>query len=135
MSAALAINPNRYGKLLARTLPTAIKTEAQFGRMLEELNRLQEKAERLSPEEDALFELIATLVEQYDEKHYPLEPTTPLRMLKGFMESRDLKPRDLWAILGSKAAVSHVLSGRREISKAQAKKLGAFFGVPYQHFL
>ena len=135
MSAALAINPSRYGKLLARTLPTAIKTEAQFDRMVEELDRLQDKAARLSPEEDALFELIATLVEQYDEKHYPLEPTTPLRMLKGFMESRDLKPRDLWAILGSKAAVSHVLSGRREISKAQAKKLGAFFGVPYQLFL
>ena len=71
-----------------------------------------------------------TTVEQYEEERYPLEPTTPLRMLKGFMESRDLKPRDLWAVLGSKAAVSHLLSGRREISKAQAKKMGAFFRVP-----
>lgn len=135
MSAALAMNPQRYGRLLARTLPVAIKTEEQFDRMLAELSRLQDKADRLSPEEDALFDLIAALVEQYDEKHYPLEPATPLRMLKGFMESRNLRPRDLWEVLGSKAAVSHILSGRREISKAQARKLGKFFGVAYQLLL
>ena len=46
-----------------------------------------------------------------------------------------MKPRDLWPVLGSKAAVSHVLNGRREITKAQAKKLGQFFGVEYQLFL
>ena len=40
------------------------------------------------PEEDALFDLIGSLVEQYDERRHPLKPTTPLRMACGFMESR-----------------------------------------------
>ena len=135
MSAALAINPRRYSKLLEQTLPTVIKTEAEFDRMLALLDELQSRSGRLSPEEDALFDLIATLVEHYDEQRYPARPATPLRMLKGFMESRGLQPRDLWPVLGSKAAVSHVFNGTREITKTQAKKLGQFFGIEYQLFL
>jgi HTH-type transcriptional regulator/antitoxin HigA len=112
-----------------------IKTDVEFDRMLAQLDQLQSRAGRLSPEEDALFDLIAALVEQYDERRYAAGPATALRMLKGFMESRGLQPRDLWPVLGSKAAVSHVLNGTREITKTQAKKLGQFFGVEYQLFL
>ncbi len=135
MSVALALNPHRYSRLLARTLPTAIQTEQDFDRMLAELDRLQAKAGSLSPEEDALFDLIAALVEQYDERRYPVRPTTPLKLLRGFLEDRGLQPKDLWPVLGSKAAVSHILNGRREISKNQSRRLGQFFGVPYQLFL
>ena len=120
---------------MSGALPTVIKTEAEFDRMLAQLNLIQSRASHLSSEEDALFDLIAALVEQYDERRYRVSPGTPLRMLKGFMESRGLQPRDLWPVLGSKAAVSHVLNGGRELTKPQAKKLGHFFGVEYQLFL
>jgi antitoxin component HigA of HigAB toxin-antitoxin module len=43
---------------------------------------------------------------------------------------RGLEPHDLWPIIGSKSRVSDILSGKRAISKAHAKKLAAFFRVP-----
>ncbi|MGO9258468.1 MAG: helix-turn-helix domain-containing protein [Bryobacteraceae bacterium] len=51
------------------------------------------------------------------------------------MEQRGLRPKNLWPILASKSRVSEILSGKRSISKAQAKKLAEFFGVPVNLFL
>jgi HTH-type transcriptional regulator / antitoxin HigA len=45
------------------------------------------------------------------------------------MEQRHLEPHDLWPVLGSKSRVSEILSGKRGVSKAQAKKLARFFRV------
>ena len=51
------------------------------------------------------------------------------------MAGRDLKPADLAGVLGSRAKVSEVLSGKRTISKEQAKRLGLFFGVSPAAFI
>jgi HTH-type transcriptional regulator/antitoxin HigA len=56
-------------------------------------------------------------------------------MLAFLLEQRGLEPHDLWAVVGSKSRVSEMLSGKRAISKAQAKKLAAFFHVPLDLFI
>jgi HTH-type transcriptional regulator/antitoxin HigA len=70
------------------------------------------------------------LIEEYDRKHYPLAPAHPHKTLAFLFEQRGLEPHDLWPVLGSKSRVSEILSGKRAISKAHAKKLAAFFHVP-----
>jgi HTH-type transcriptional regulator/antitoxin HigA len=135
MSALAELNVPRYAKLLAQALPTAIQSEEQFNRILGEMHRLQERSGRLTPEEDALFDLLAVLVEEYDERRYPLAEISPQKMLRGMLEMRGLQPRDLWGVLGSKAAVSLILNGHRGISKAQARELGQYFAVDYRLFL
>jgi hypothetical protein len=52
-----------------------------------------------------------------------------------FCANRGLKHKDIWPILGNKGAASEVLSGRRSISKAQAKRLAEFFNVPADLFI
>ena len=49
--------------------------------------------------------------------------------------SIDLKPNDLWPVIGSKGRVSEMLAGKRSISKEQAKKLAEFFRVRADLFL
>jgi antitoxin component HigA of HigAB toxin-antitoxin module len=44
-------------------------------------------------------------------------------------------PKDLWTVLGSKSRASEILSGKRSISKDQAKKLASFFKVSAGLFL
>lgn len=91
--------------------------------------------ENLSAEESSLLEMMSILIEDYDRKHYPLPPSEPPKMLAFLLEQRGLEPHDLWPVLGSKSRVSEILSGRRAVSKANAKKLAAFFHVPVDLFI
>jgi len=69
------------------------------------------------------------------EKHYPLPGVSPNESLKALMEERGLKHKDIWPVLGNKGATTEILSGRRSISKAQAKRLSEFFRVPVDLFI
>ena len=53
----------------------------------------------------------------------------PVGALRFVMEDRGLKPADLASVLGSRAKAYEILSGKRSISKEQAKRLGQFFRV------
>lgn len=130
------LDTKRYGRLLAKAQPTVIKSEAENDRMLEIVEGFLAKGEEnLSREEDALLELLLDLVHDFEQKRYPLPSSPPRRMVAYLLEQRGLKPGALWPVLGSKGRVSEILSGKREISKDQARKLAAFFHVGVQLFI
>ncbi len=89
----------------------------------------------LTTEEDALLELLLDLVHAFEEKHYPLPAGKPHEMVASLLEQRGLTPAALWLIIGSKGRASEVLSGKRAISKEQARKLAAYFHVGVQLFI
>jgi HTH-type transcriptional regulator/antitoxin HigA len=61
------IDPHKYGRLLARTLPSVVQTEEENERLLAEIEKLLRKGEdNLSAEEEALLELLTRLVENYE---------------------------------------------------------------------
>ena len=63
----------RYGQLLANTAPTVIKSEQENARTLSIIEDLMARGEKaLTPEEDALLELLLDLVHAFETKHYPL---------------------------------------------------------------
>lgn len=128
------INPAKYGKLCAETVPKVIKSEKEFDRMVEQLERLTFK-KASSPEEKALAELLMKLVQDYDDANYSLPDVEPYEMVKYLMEQRGLKQADLVPLLGSRAQVSDLVNGRRGISKAQVKALAGFFGVSAELFI
>jgi HTH-type transcriptional regulator/antitoxin HigA len=111
--------------------PHPIKDEREYDRLVAEVGRLMERGqEELTAEEASLLEMMAILIEAYDRKHYPLAPSPAHKMVAFLLEQRGMEPHDLWPVLGSKSRVSEILSGKRAISKAHAKKLAAFFHVP-----
>ncbi len=131
----MAYNPKIYGALLANTLPRVIDSDAEYTRVEEIFNQLISK-KSLSPEEDTLFGLLADLMEDYERKTLPpLENHTPLEMLKFLMESNGLKQKDIVGIFGSQGIASEVLSGKRGISKENAKKLAEKFSVSAELFI
>lgn len=126
----------KYGRLLARALPAAIKTEEENERMLAEVSRLMAKGEeRITPEESRLLELMAILIEGFEREHYAIPEATPHEMLRFFMEERGVRQRDLLPVFGSRGIASEVVNGKRAISKKQAKGLGEYFGVSPELFL
>jgi HTH-type transcriptional regulator/antitoxin HigA len=125
------IDLKRYGRLLAKAAPRVIATEEENGRAFAIVESLLEKGERgMTPEEDALLDLLTNLIRGYEAAAYPRpEKSSPREMLAYLLKQRGLAPKDLWPVIGSKSRVSEILAGRRAISKKQSKKLAEFFRV------
>jgi HTH-type transcriptional regulator / antitoxin HigA len=134
VAAKKAIDRQKYGKLLARTLPAVIETEAENDRFLAEIEKLIDKDQR-SPEEDKLLDLMTTLVEDFEEKNYSIPDAPPHEVLQELMRSRGLKQRDLLDIFGSDGIASEVVNGKRNISRTHAKSLAEYFHVPVDLFI
>ena len=133
MRTIIELNPKLYGQLLTRMLPHIIRNEEEYGRLAGELLRLDEK-EDATPEEKELAELLTVLIENYEERRYPIPKASPRQTLLHLMEARELTQKDLWR-LGSKGITSGVFHGKRSISKSQAKKLADFFHVGVELFI
>jgi HTH-type transcriptional regulator/antitoxin HigA len=133
MSTTTEIRDSVYAELLARSLPRPIRAETERARFAETLLDLDDRDD-LSPEEEALAEVLTLLIEDYEEKNYPLPQVSPHESLNALMEEHGLKHKDIWPVLGNKGAATEVLS-RRSISKTQAKRLAEFFHVPIDLFV
>jgi HTH-type transcriptional regulator/antitoxin HigA len=129
------IDAARYRILLSRAMPVIIETEEENERMLAVVAKLMEKGEAISPEEEKLLKLLARLIEDFEEQYYHPREATPLEVLQHLMESRDAKQSHLLEVFGSKGIASEVLSGKRGISKTQAKALAVYFHVPADLFI
>lgn len=125
----------RYRKLLLQAMPVAIETIDENERALALVEELMSKDDALSTEEAALVRLLATLIQSFEEKHYKPEAATPVEVLRYLMEVRGVRQSDLWGLFGSKGIASEVVSGKRGISKTQARKLADFFKVSAELFI
>jgi HTH-type transcriptional regulator / antitoxin HigA len=129
------LDPHKYGRLLARTLPTVIVDDAEYKRAIAMIGALLRKGDILSLEEDRLLDLLSVLVEKYEESTEDLPDSSPHRILRFLMEQNNLRQADLIKIFGSRGRVSEVVNGKRGISKAQAKSLSKFFKIPPETFI
>ncbi len=133
---AQSIDAKKYGRLLARTLPAVVETEAENDRLLGIVERLMAKSERsLSVEEGRLLELLSRLIEDFEDRTYPIPKGKPHEAVGFLLQQRGLQPKDLWPVIGSKGRVSELLAGTRAISKQQARKLADLFHVPADLFI
>ena len=130
-------DPQAYANLLVEYLPGVIQTEEENEKALEFAGRLMKKGEgKRSPEEERLLSLLVTLIEDFEEKTYPMGQTSnPAVALRELMNEHELKQTDMVEIFGSQGVVSQVLNGKREISKAQARKLSKRFRLPIDVFI
>ena len=129
------VNPRAYSKLLAKIRPLVVKTEEENERMLAVIEQLMAKGENLKPEEGELLELLGKLVADFEEAYYQPTDATPHEVLQELMSARSLEQKDLYTLFGSKGRTSEALSGKRSISKGQAKTLAEFFHVSADLFL
>ena len=131
----MTVDRVEYGQLPAEVQPKVIETETEFRRASEMLETPTFADRELSPAELALRDLLKKLVLDYDDCMHTLPTVEPRKLLKRLLEQRELKQRDLISVLGESGTVSDVLSGKRSISKAQAKRLAQVFRVSAECFI
>jgi HTH-type transcriptional regulator/antitoxin HigA len=104
-----------------------IRTEADYEAALNEIERLLD-AESGSSEADRL-EILTTLVEAHEEKHYPIPSPDPIEAILYQMESRGLSRRDLEPYIGSRARVSEILNRKRPLTVEMIRALHKGLGI------
>ncbi len=105
-----------------------IRTEAQHRAALKDIERLWEAPLR-SPEHDRL-EVLATLVEDYEQRRHPIYPPDPVEAIRFRMEQLGLDRKALEPVIGSRARVSEVLSRRRRLTLDMIRRLRDQLGIP-----
>ena len=137
----LTISRASYIDLLDRyeISPKIIETQSEYEHFLAATENLLSKRSSRTETENSLFHLLVKLIRDYEKKTYALQDwiqTTPHEFLQHLMESRGLKQVELGSAIGlSKGHTSAIVNGKREISKATAKKLGEFFNVSASAFI
>ena len=87
-----------------------------------------------SPEADEM-EVLVTLVQAYEDKHYPIGPADPIEAIKFRMEQQGLAANDLEPYIGSSGRVSEVLNRKRALSLRMIKRLHEGLKIPYESLL
>ncbi len=108
--------------------PKIIKNAKEHEAALARIEKLMD-ARRGTPEADEL-ELLATLVEMYEDEAYPIDEPDPVEAIRFRMEQQGLRPRDLVPYIGSRSKVSEILSGHRTLSLRMIRGLSAGLGIP-----
>ena len=112
---------------------TPIKSQRDYRRVLKEIEGLM-GARRNTPEGDRL-DLLVTLVEAWEAKHYPLNLPDAIEAIKYHMEQQGLAPRDLIPFIGSRNRVYEVLSRKRPLTLAMVRRLHEGLGIPAESLI
>ena len=116
---------------LAEPIPVRpLKSEADYLAALAEIEELLGVAEPDSPAGDKL-ELLITLVETYENQHYPLgESSDPVSLIEFVMEQQGLSRKDLETYIGPRQRVWDILERRRPLSLAMIRRLEKGLHIP-----
>lgn len=107
-----------------------VRTAADHAAALSRIDQLMD-VEPGTPAADEL-DVLATLVEAYEDRHFPIADPEPLAAIHFRMEQLGLTRKDLEPVLGSRGRVSEVLNGRRALSLQMIRRLHRELGIPLE---
>ena len=110
-----------------------IKTNEDYRNALLRIEKIID-AEPGTDEGDEL-EVLSTLVSLYEDEHFPMDMPSPVAAIKFRMEQAGLTARDLAPLMGGKAKVSEVLSGKRTLTLQMIRALHEHLGIPAEVLL
>ena len=112
-----------------------IHTEDDYKAVMREVSTFfDNEPESQSPEGDR-FEVLLTLVEAYEAKHFPIDLPDPVEAIKFRMEQSGLTPKDLVPMIGRLNRVYEVLNRKRSLTLPMIWKLHNGLGIPAESLI
>ena len=129
------IRGSSYEDLLLSYAPRTIQNESQYKQAVIHVSSLLE-IQMLTSAEKELLLLLTTLIQAYEEQHYPAETfeSCGIELLNGLMELHGLRQVDLLPIFKTRSIASTVLSGKRRLTVEHINRLAHFFKLPHRVF-
>ena len=104
-----------------------IRSNSDYETAMVEIERLW-GAKSGTPEGDRL-DVLATLIDAYEDEHHPIDPPDPIEAIKFRMEHQGLTRRDLEEMLGTRARVAEILNRKRDLSIGMIRRLHERLGI------
>ena len=110
-----------------------IKTEADYRATLKEIESLM--AAQSDTSQGEKLDVLTTLVEAYESKHYPMDLPDPVEAIKFEMEQKSLTAKDLEPMIGRSNRVYEVLNRKRALSLKMIWRLHQRLGIPAESLI
>ena len=104
-----------------------IRTAADYEAALEDVAALWGSATG-TPEGDRL-DVLATLIDAYEARHYPMDPPDPIEAIKFRMEQQGMTRKDLEDVIGTRTRIVEILNRKRSLSITMIRRLHDRFGI------
>jgi HTH-type transcriptional regulator/antitoxin HigA len=107
-----------------------ITTEKEYDKALRRLDEIFDAKANTKEGQEA--EVLALLIEEYEEKYYKIESPDPITAIRIRMEEMEMKQKDLIDVIGSKGIVSEVLNKKRKLTVNMIRKLSDKLNITAQ---
>jgi HTH-type transcriptional regulator/antitoxin HigA len=108
----------------------ALKTEADYDWAIAEITRYFEDEPKAGTPEGDRFDVLATLIEAYEDKHYPIEALDPVEAIRSHMTLFDLPRKALAEVIGSSPRATEILNRKRALTMDMVFKLNKEWHIP-----
>ena len=107
-----------------------IRTEQDYLAALREVSALIDLDPSLDTPEGERLDVLGTLVQAYEAKHYPIDPPDPIDAIKFRMEQSNMTVKDLVPYIGPLNRVYEVLNYKRSLSLNMIRRLSEGLQIP-----
>ena len=109
-----------------------LKTEKDYDKALNKIDELMELNPKIGTPESDELEILALLVEKYEELNWNIETPDPIEAIKYRMEEMNLKQKDLIPYIGNKSKVSELLNRKISLSLTMVRNLSQALHIPVE---
>jgi HTH-type transcriptional regulator/antitoxin HigA len=112
-----------------------IRSEADYEATLKEVSRLVDLDPAPGTTEGDRLDVLATLVQAYEARHYPVDLPDPIEAIKFRMEQSGLSVKDLEPMIGRRNRVYEILNRKRALTLPMIRKLHRELGIPAESLI
>jgi len=105
-----------------------IRTEEDYNNALKRLDKIFDSEPNTKHGDE--LEILALLIEDYENKHYPIGPPDPIEAIKFRMEQMNINQKELGEIVGYKSRASEILNKKRKLTLKMIRQLSAKLNIP-----
>lgn len=110
-----------------------IKTKADHRAALRAVEGLM--AARQGTLEGERLDVLVTLIEAYERKHFPMDLPDPVDAIRFSMEQKGLTAKDLVPMIGQINRVYEILNGKRSLTLQMIRRLHRELGIPAESLI
>ena len=112
-----------------------IRNENDYKTALKAISKLVETDPPADSPQGEYLEVVSTLIQSYETKHFPIDAPDPITAIKFRMEQAGLEPKDLVPFIGKTNRVYEVLNGKRGLSIERIRNLRRNLGIPAESLI
>lgn len=112
-----------------------IRTEADYKAALKDISALMASDPELGTADGDRLDILATLVEAYENRLFPMDLPDPVEAILFRMDQQGLKPKDLEPMIGQRNRVYEILNRKRPLTMAMVWRLHKGLGIPAESLI